>query len=62
MPRPEVNVPVALDIHVIRDSGVHRVKIFSEGRRIEGFEFYLQLLPAIEHLSNAAQNGPSTDE
>ena len=46
---------VALDIRVIRESGVNQVRIFSEGSRRDGFDFYLQLLPAIERLNELAQ-------
>lgn len=55
MPKTEPKAPVALDIRVIRNAGVKRIAIFSEGRREDGFDFYLQLLPAIERLSKVAQ-------
>lgn len=45
---------IALDIRVLRDVGVHRVSIFSPRRREDGFQFYLQLLPAINRLNRAA--------
>jgi hypothetical protein len=52
---------VALSIHVIRDGGVDRVSIFSEGRREEGFDFYRKLLPAIERLSSIARGLPPAE-
>jgi hypothetical protein len=47
---------VALEIRVFRDIGVHRVSIFSQGRREEGFDFYRQLLRSIEAISRVARH------